>query len=398
MDEDLLHDLPDEYAALGDPRTVMLEVTAQLKELHAAVTRLGDALESAGLPGRDWRLAEAHLRLLPGSLPNITVDDFVTRLAEFSADNGPQRLHSNHHDLELFHKEVAAIHGVVQRLQRIAYDLDDMPPRDRRSARISRAFGDARVREALDDIEQILGDFIALRPFMAPLARHEWEGSAARLSQADRSSQADGSPVGRRRGVRETLPMLSSKPHARLRDFAPANNGNGALGRLSARVRRLIAELRRRIARLRVASSARKQLVAIAIVAVLGLSGIGLVVVLSRAPADSSPAGRAPGSTPTAAATETPHRSAAPPKLALTCAAQGSTATLTIKNEGASAVTWQAQASSRLRVSPDHGSLASGQSATAQVSTNRQQVTGTITVTATNSARSAQFSVSCGGG
>ncbi len=402
MDEDLLRDLPDEYAALADRRTVMLEVAAQLHELHAVVTRLGNALESAGLPGRDWRSAEARLRLLPGSLPNITVDDFVTRLAEFSADSGPERLHGNRDDLERFHQEVAAIHGVVQRLQRIAHDLDDMPPRDRRSARISRAFGDVRVREALDDVEQILGDFKALRPFMAPLARHEWEGSAVRLSQADRASQVDASPVGRRRGVRETLPMLSSNPHVRLRDFAPANHGNGALGRLSARVRRLIAALRRRIVRLRAASPAQKQLVAIAIVAVLGLSGIGLEVVLSRAPAASSPAGRTPGSTPTVAApatsTETPRRSAAPPKLALTCATQGSTATLTIKNVGTTAVTWQAQASSRLRVSPDHGSLAAGQSATAQVSTSRQQVTGTITVTASDSARSAQFSVTCGGG
>jgi len=395
VDENLLRDLPDEYAALGDRRTVMMEVAAQLKELHAAVTRLGDALDRAGLPGRDWRSAEARMRLLPGSLPNITVDEFVTRLAEFSVDNGPERLHGNHQDLERFHREVTAIHHVVERLRRIAYDLDDMPPHDRRSGRISRAFGAVRVREALDDIEQILGDFVALRSFMAPLAPHEWEGSAQRLLQADRASQADASPTGRRRGVRETLPMLPSKPHARLRDFAQANGGSG----WSGRARRLLAALRRRIMRLRTRPPARKQLVAVAIVAALGLSGIGLEVVLSHAPVTSLPAAKTPGSsaTATAPATATPPHSPAPPRVALTCAAQGSTATLTVKNVGTSDIRWQAQAPSRLKVSPDHGSLAAGQSVTAQVTTTRQQVSGTITVTATDSARSAQYGVTCGG-
>jgi hypothetical protein len=98
VDEDLLRDLPEDYAALGDPRTVMLEVAAQLRDLHEAVTRLGDALESAGLPGRQWRSGEARVRLLPGVLPNITVDDFVTRLAEFAVDTGLERLHGNPHD------------------------------------------------------------------------------------------------------------------------------------------------------------------------------------------------------------------------------------------------------------------------------------------------------------
>jgi beta-glucanase (GH16 family) len=98
--------------------------------------------------------------------------------------------------------------------------------------------------------------------------------------------------------VRETLPMLPSKPHVRLRDFAPAP-ANGGRG-LSRRARRLSAALRRGVVRPWPHSRVRKQLVAIAIVAVLGLSGIGLDVGLPRwhtpaATPTPNPAAQIPG-------------------------------------------------------------------------------------------------------
>ena len=79
MDEELLRDLPEEYAALGDRRTVMREVAASLKDLHGSITRLGDAIEAAGLPGRDWRSDDASLRRLSRKFPDVTVDDLITR-------------------------------------------------------------------------------------------------------------------------------------------------------------------------------------------------------------------------------------------------------------------------------------------------------------------------------
>ncbi len=398
VDEDLLRDLPEEYAALADRRTVMLEVAAQLKELHAAVTRLGDALEGAGLPGREWRSADARLRLLPGSLPNITIDDVITRLAEFAAGTGPTWLHGAAGDLEVFHKEVATTYAVVRRLQRIAADIQDKPARNRRSARLERAVTDARVRAALDDVEGILGDFKALRPFMAPLSRQEWAGSAERAPQPDQSSQLDARVASSPRdGLHGTLPLPPPKPHTRLRDFAPATDGGDAGRGLGSRVAALILALRRRISHPRTWSHWQKELAAIAIVLVLSLVAIGLEVAHSHPQPSGGSSGAVPTATATVPATATPRRVAPAPRLALTCSAQGSTARLTVQNVGASAVTWQAQAPSSLRVVPDHGALAVGQSATAQVSAtnSRRQATGTVTVTATGNTRSAAYSVAC---
>jgi hypothetical protein len=403
VDENLLHDLPDEYAALADRRTVMREVAAQLQELHAAVTRLGDALEGAGLPGRAWRSADARLRLLPAALPDITVDAFIARVAEFAAGKGPDRLHGDDADLELFHKEVAAIYGVAQRLQRVVQDLDGAPATNRRGARLARALGDGRVRAALDDIGQILGDFKALRPFMAPLTRQEWESSEERPSQA----MVPAAPPSHR-GLRETLPMPPSTSHTRLRDFASVKDDSAASQGWNSRIGGRLATLRAVGAALRRSirsflggrSPAQNRLAAIAIVVFLGLLGAGVGVVLAQPHAPALPAARTPVSAPTATAapaTATPRPSTTPPKLTLTCAAQGTTAKLTIQNVGTTSGAWQAQSPSGLRIVPDHGSLDAGQSATAQVSAinNKRPATGTVTVTATSGATSASFSVSC---
>lgn len=417
MDEELLRDLPEEYAALADRRTVMLEVAAQLGELHAAVTELGDALERAGLPGREWRAAGSRLRLLPGPLPNITVDALITRLAEFSAGKGPDWLRGGRRDLESFHREVAAIYAVVRRLRHIGVDLREDPGRGGRGAQLARAVASHDAGAALDRIATILGDFEALRPFMAPLPPREWQGGPEALLSAGPAAQSGIDQTGwmglaaAARGVHETLPLPPSNSHTRLRDFAPKDGADGDSGRARRVIQAVLALPRqlRSIRSWRTWPQRRKELAAIAVVLVLALAGIALEVAHAQPsqPGAPSPASHAAGPAatstlatvtlgPAATATPAPTRTPIPPRLTLTCASAGTTAKLTVQNVGVSAVTWQAQASRSLTVSPSQGSLASGQTTTAQVSSNgKRQATGTVTVVATTSGRSASYSVSC---
>ncbi len=94
----------------------MLEVADELADLHGAATRLGDALEAAGMPGSAWRSQDASLRLISRKLPDITVDRFITRLAEFAAGAGPDWLHGDADDLDRFQREVQALYRVAARL------------------------------------------------------------------------------------------------------------------------------------------------------------------------------------------------------------------------------------------------------------------------------------------
>jgi hypothetical protein len=101
----------------------------------------------------------------------------------------------------------------------------------------------------------------------------------------------------------------------------------------------------------------------------------------------------------TGAATTVPSPHVTPaltPKLALTCAVQGATATLTRKNVSAFPLTWQAQPPPTLNVSPAQGRLQTGQSASVQVSAvNKKTVSGTIMVVAAHDTLTTQDKVSC---
>lgn len=82
--------------------------------------------------------------------------------------------------------------------------------------------------------------------------------------------------------------------------------------------------------------------------------------------------------------------------LALACAVQGSTATLTIRNAGAAPLTWRAQPPPTMTVAPAQGALEAGQSATVQVrAKNKKTTSGVITVIASHDALSTQDKVSC---
>jgi len=105
----------------------------------------------------------------------------------------------------------------------------------------------------------------------------------------------------------------------------------------------------------------------------------------------------AASATGAATTSPSPRATAAPtPKLALTCAGQGATAALTLKNISAFPLTWQAQPPPTLSVSPAQGTLQAGQSTTVQVrAVNKKTVSGTITVVATHNTLTTQDKVSC---
>src|SRR5579885_238105 len=74
----------DALEALNDPRQVMMEVLGLVEDLRLASNRLGDAIVAGGLSAREWRSPDARLATLSDQFPDITVDDLITRLAEFA--------------------------------------------------------------------------------------------------------------------------------------------------------------------------------------------------------------------------------------------------------------------------------------------------------------------------
>lgn len=426
VNEELLRDLPEEYSALADRRRVMLEVADELGELHTAVNALGDALETAGLPGRMWRSPDASLRLIARSLPDITVDRLMTRLAEFAAGKGPDWLHGGIDDLDQFHREVRAIARVVDRLSESALQGSALQRSSRPPRAIELAFGAPKVSAALDHVAEILTDFRALEPFMAPLTSDEWRSQAAHLQSPEASTE-------QARAHGDTLSLSADGAHAKLRDFARAtlkpqvhgNNTPGArLDALLEHAKVALAPLFRRPLFPRPLFR-RKRLIALegalllmTVLAVLLLHHQGIIGSSATrgslnsglsATAASATAASATHASATAAVMASPtaihlaptKTSVPAPQLALTCAmnAAKTSATLDVKNTGRGAVSWQAAASHWLTVSPSKGQLSVGQTDTAQVtpsSSKRGWGTNTVTVSASNGTQSASFSATCG--
>lgn len=422
MDEDLLRSLPPEYAALADRRRVMLEVAEELADLRAAVTHLGDALERAGLPGREWRSRDAGLRLLARKLPDITVDALMTRLAEFAAGEGPALLRGSRPDLERFHDEVGALFGVIDRLQRIAARRAQSREQPRGARPIDRAFATSGVAEALDQIASMLGDFRALEPFMAPLDPSEWGPVAASrsvpasLDFVNDSAQSAIDDPAQGRGLHGTQPLPASQARTRLRDFARATGRPDAAGKPRSR-KGAFALWPRALPALPARLLRRQWLIALGAVLVLMTLAVVLTLHAQHAPpspvdgaaatsvASTQTAQSGPALAPTATAlpsahptaTRAPTATAAPaPKVSLSCTSQGTSATLSIKNVGKTSLNWKASGSGSLSVSPSQGQLSAGQTTNATVTANgKRRVSGTVTVVAASGGTSATYSVTC---
>ena len=169
-------DLPDEFAALADASQVMRETLGLVGDLREAITRLGDALVDGGLPAREWRNDDAWLDLLSERLPAVTLDDFLTELARFAADEGPNLLHGGADDLAAFAETITQYHESARTLRVVAQRLrlagahergDELP--------LAEALASLRVSAPLDRLTTTLRDLESLQPFLTPLTRREWD-------------------------------------------------------------------------------------------------------------------------------------------------------------------------------------------------------------------------------
>jgi BACON domain-containing protein len=367
-------ELPDEYAALADTRQVMLEVVGLLEDLHKATTRLGDAIAAAGFHGREWRGLDAQLDELSDQFPEITLDDLITRLAEFSAGNGPAWLRGDHADIERFNDEAAILGGVMRPLRVLAQRQRVTPARERSRHPFERALADGRVGTQLDLMARYLRDLEALAPFIAPLAPEEWNLAAL-------APQAPPAPKPSAASAARSGPAMQR--FTRLRDFAGSARGSapssrqagtsqaftGALGRARAGTEVLV--LRLRLYRWMVVVIA-----ALILAIVTGLLTLAVHEGLTLAPPS--------------------HLQATPAQLTLSCTGRGATQVLTLHNTGSASLTWQIAAPAGLTLSAAKGLLTRGASATVTVKVSAARAArGTLAFTSTDGAAQVPYTVTC---
>jgi hypothetical protein len=393
--------LPERYAALADTPRVMGEARDSLADLSSATMELEKALLDAGLPKPIWRSEQATLRLLSPALPAITLDAYLTRLEQFAMRGGSPWLHGSHDDLAAFHKEVSVLaqvtrplREVVQRLQRLPVEMPGGPRSDHPLLRVVR---DPHLQAPLDTIAEILSDLEALAPFMRPLTPEQWRAlrRPSRLFPA-RIWTALTAWAGGLRSRGSTSPTaVTTGAAARPRAVLEASR---------AWILQRLAWLRSRTRAQRALLAAAPLFVVVAAFVALALSRLPHATALSPTASSSvAPTVPAGSGTATALATTSPVSSstsaATPgpaPKLTGACRVHGATATITIKNTGASPFTWQAQPPPTLTVSPAQGALQAGESATVQVSAvNKKTASGTITVIASHNKVSTEEKVSC---
>lgn len=419
-DELPLDELPGDYEALADGREVMREVMELVTELRGSAKKLGDAIVASGFPAREWVGPDAELALLGEPFPEISLDAFLTRLAEFAAGMGPAWLRGAEDEIAQFVDEVQILDGVARPLRIFAQRQRMLPARERGELPLEQVFGDGRVGTQLDLLAGYLRDLDALSPYIAPLTPSEWTALLPLLSAPAASPQTAPQPAQARpqqqqqaqrsipgAGVSAELPavfskqqwLLSSQPHpaqpapppyaaplesveyprtgdipqtyTRLRDFAPPPSAEAS--HVVVRVpngRGMLALL------------LRHRWLALGIVILVLSAGTG---VLSLA------ALRANATTPTS------HLTATPATLHLTCTGKGATATLTLRNTTKTPVTWTVQAPpAALRLSATHGTLKPGATATlTATSTKRAASQGMLTFAADDGTLTVPYTVAC---
>jgi hypothetical protein len=399
MDREDSGQFPQAFAGLRDVRGVMGEAAEHVADLGTACQELGAALVRAGLPQHAWRAPQASLHLLSASLPERSVGAWLARLERFARHDGLAWLHGTAHDLGALQDEVTQLSTIARPLCEAVQRLHRPTVGARPDRPIQRVLGHPDVLPPLQELMELLEDLEALAPFLRPLAPHDWpagsdvhHGAAEHMAPpwlaADETEdpEADG-------GVA----------------FAPTHRLGGR--RLKAALGAVLARLRPQAqpggVRFRPLRTRLGPLVAVALgVVLLAVAA----VVLAHQPTASLTASHAPGTAAGGAARGTPrptptrqHATATPQttgtpalQLALTCVIQGSTASLTIRDAGSSALRWQAKPPPTLRVTPAQGTLEAGQTATAQVSAlHKKTPTGTVVVTATQDTASTSSSVAC---
>ena len=410
----------DEYAALQDPRLVMPEVATVLAELHEGITQLGSAFVSAGVPAREWRSDDALLRPLGESLPDVTLDDLLTRAAEFAAGNGPYWLHGGAGEIEQFVAETALLSDAFRPLRVIAQRLRVLPPRERGALPIERALGDGRVGAKLDRVSRSLADLDALAPFMAPLSPDEWNAArrAAPPAEGDQYTEPlppelipspapvpaaarmppppAPSPLSPPASPRARFVTLAASPVAALFGRGSASSSAASTARqapaaapaprgmYAPRVRRLsqtlggyAAQARERMQRI----EPRRWMV-VGLVALLLAVGTGVLALASRPDTSAPPAPLA----------------VSPASVTLTCTGKGSSVTVTLEWTGTAATSWSVQqAPAGLALSSSRGTLKPNTGIPIVLHVTARKAThGTLIFVAGKQQASVAYTVTCG--
>jgi hypothetical protein len=398
MDVEDSGQLPQAFAALSDVRGVMGEAAEHLADLVTASHELGAALIRAGLPQSAWGARQASLRLLSDSVPELSVGAWLTRVERFARHDGLAWLHGTARDHSALREEVTHLSAIARPLCEAVQRLH-RPTIGNRSVRpIQRVFGHPSVLPPLQNLTELLRDLEALAPFLRPLT--ERDRPAPPYGQRTASDAEASPPSGAGAPSR-------SEPGASVA-FAPTTRLGGS--RIPAALRGFLTVLRGRFSsQLRQPHPHRRWWITGALgVFLLAVAALVLTHQPSTTPRESgatSGGARSATTHPTRTATARVQTTATPSsqatgapalRLALTCVVHGTTATLTIRDAGPSALSWQAKPPPSLRVTPAQGTLDAGQTATAQVSAvHKKTATGTVLVTATQGTASTSSSVDC---
>jgi hypothetical protein len=391
-DENTGSKLQGEYAALQDPRLVMPEVAAVLAELHDAITEFGNALGGAGLPAPVWRLDDARLRPLDKRLPDVTLDDLLTRAAEFAAGIGPYWLHGGAPEIEQLVDETALLAGVFRPLRVIAQRLRMLPARERGALAIERALGEGRVGAKLDRVVRCLADLEALGPFMAPLTREEWAaargGMPASLADADQFTQP--LPPELIPSPSDPPPQLSEAPGTSIAASPVATLLSGAVAPAARQVGQRARQATMTLggyatrARVRLERVEPRRWVVVGATTLLLALGIGLLAIAAHPGASTTIAPPAP-------------LTVTPATVKLACTGKTSSTTLTLEWTGTASTNWSASVPSGLALSTSRGTLKpnTGIRITLRV-TARKAARGTLTFVAGTQRASVVYTVTCG--
>lgn len=400
-------DLLDEYSALADAREVMREVVELVESMRGSTKKLGDAFVAAGFPAREWVSPDAALALLGEPFPDISLDAFLTRLAEFAAGMGPAWLRGGESEIARFNDETQILHEVARPLRVLAQRQRMLPTRERGELPLERALGDGRVGTQLDLLAGCLRDLDALAPYLVPLTRSEWDallpvpspsvpqppapqpvsapgaapappGEHWLLSSQKQPAVSAHAPPPARASVAEV-----PQTYSRLRDFAPPPAArdtpvaaDGAAPENSWETVVRVPNWRGMLALLQ----AHKW-------AVLGIA----VLILSAATGLLTLA-----ALHTKASTPTTHLAATPAHLSLTCAGRGASAVLTLRDTSKSPVTWSLTPPPALRISATHGTLKPGATATLTATAASHAASqGTLTIAADDGTLTIPYTIAC---
>lgn len=403
-------ELDGDYAALADAREVMREVIGLVEGLRGSAKKLGDAIAASGFPAREWVGPDAALVLIGEPFPDISLDAFLTRLAEFTAGMGPSWLRGGEDEIARFIDEAQILNDVARPLRVFAQRQRVLPLRERGDLPLERAFGDGRVGTQIDLVAGNLRDLDALAPYLVPLTPSEWAALQplpppfAAPQPANQPAPVSGATSGVLVGQQEHWLLTSGKQQAvaassppqerahtadapqtysRLRDFAPpaaaprastavANDASPDEWRTVLRVpngRGLLALL------------LHNKWVVLGITILVLSAGTGL---LSLAALHMN------------ATTPTKHLVAAPTALRLTCSGKGATATLTLRGTSKAPVSWTLNPPDTLHVSATHGTLRPGSSGTFTATSTSQTATqGVLTFTVDDGILTVPYVISC---